>query len=157
AERFFTPELKEYESLISNAQEKIAELEAAIFRQVCQQVSAVGEQILSTAKAVAHVDAFCSLAEVAVRNNYVKPILTNNDIIDIKEGRHPVVERSIGKDNFIPNDTYLCNKDNELIILTGPNMAGKSTYLRQVALIVLLAQIGSFVPASLATIGIVDR
>jgi len=157
AERFFTPELKEYESLISNAQEKIAELEAAIFRQVCQQVSAVGEQILSTAKAVAHVDAFCSLAEVAVRNTYIKPILTNNDIIDIKEGRHPVVERSIGKDNFIPNDTYLCNKDNELIILTGPNMAGKSTYLRQVALIVLLAQIGSFVPASLATIGIVDR
>ena len=157
AERFFTPELKEYESLISNAQEKIAELEAAIFRQVCQQVSAVGEQILSTAKAVAHVDAFCSLAEVAVRNNYVKPILTNNDIIDIKEGRHPVVERSIGKDNFIPNDTYLCNKDNELIILTGPNMAGKSTYLRQVALIVLLAQIGSFVPARSATIGIVDR
>ena len=157
AERFFTPELKEYESLISNAQEKIAELEAAIFRQVCQQVSAVGEQILSTAKAVAHVDAFCSLAEVAVRNNYVKPILTNNDIIDIKEGRHPVVEKSIGRDNFVPNDTYLCNKDNELIILTGPNMAGKSTYLRQVALIVLLAQIGSFVPASLATIGIVDR
>jgi DNA mismatch repair protein MutS len=157
AERFFTPELKEYESLILNAQEKMADLEAAIFRQLCQQISAAGEQILSTARAIAQIDALSSLAEVAVRYGYVHPTLTNDDVIDIKEGRHPIVEQSIGKDNFIPNDTYLCNRDNQLIILTGPNMSGKSTYLRQVALIILLAQIGSFVPADSANIGIVDR
>jgi DNA mismatch repair protein MutS len=157
AERFFTPELKEYESLILNAQEKIADLEAAIFRQLCQQISAVGEQILATARAIAQIDALASLAEVAVRHSYVKPTLTNEDVIDIKEGRHPIVEQSIGSDNFVPNDAYLCNRDNQLIILTGPNMSGKSTYLRQVALIILLAQIGSFVPADSANIGIVDR
>ncbi len=157
AERFFTPELKEYESLILNAQEKIADLEAAIFRQVCQQITAVGEQILTTARAIAQIDALSSLAEVAVRHGYVRPTLTNQDIIDIKGGRHPVVEQSIGTDNFVPNDAYLCNRDSQLIVLTGPNMSGKSTYLRQVALIILLAQIGSFVPADSANIGIVDR
>jgi DNA mismatch repair protein MutS len=157
AERFFTPELKEYESLILNAQEKIADLEAAIFRQVCQQISAVGGQILATARAIAQIDALSSLAEVVARHSYVRPMLTNEDIIDIKGGRHPIVEQNIGSDNFVPNDTYLCNKDNQLIILTGPNMSGKSTYLRQVALIILLAQIGSFVPADSANIGIVDR
>ena len=157
AERFFTPELKDYESLILNAQEKIADLETAIFRQICQQISAVGGQILATASAIAQIDVLCSLAEVAVRHGYVRPTLTNEAVIDIKGGRHPIVEQSIGSDNFIPNDTYLCNKDNQLIILTGPNMSGKSTYLRQVALIILLAQIGSFVPADSANIGIVDR
>jgi DNA mismatch repair protein MutS len=157
AERFFTPELKEYESLILNAQEKIADLESAIYRQLCQQISTAGEQILATARAIAEIDVVCSLAEVAVRHGYVKPTLTREDSIDIKEGRHPVVEQSIGRDNFVPNDAYLCNKDNQLIILTGPNMSGKSTYLRQVALIILLAQIGSFVPADSASIGIVDR
>jgi DNA mismatch repair protein MutS len=157
AERFFTPELKEYESLILNAQEKIVDLEVAIFRQVCQQISAVGEHILATARAIAQIDVFSSLAEVAVRYSYVKPTLTNDDVIDIKGGRHPVVEQSIGRHSFVPNDAYLCNRDNQLIILTGPNMSGKSTYLRQVSLIVLLAQIGSFVPADSATIGIVDR
>jgi len=157
AERFFTPELKEYESLILNAQEKIADLEAAIFRQLCQQISAVGEQILATARAIAQIDALSSLAEVAVRYGCVRPTLTNDDVIDIKEGRHPIVEQSIGRDNFIPNDTYLCNKDSQLIILTGPNMSGKSTYLRQVALIILMSQIGSFVPADSANVGIVDR
>jgi DNA mismatch repair protein MutS len=157
AERFFTPELKEYESLILNAQEKMIDLEAAIFRQLCQQISAVAEQILATARAIAQIDALASLAEVAVHHSYVKPTLTNNDVIDIKEGRHPIVEQSIGSDNFVPNDAYLCNRDNQLIILTGPNMSGKSTYLRQVALIILLAQIGSFVPADSANIGIVDR
>lgn len=157
AERFFTPELKEYESLILNAQEKIADLEAAIFRQVCQQISAVGEQILATARAIAQIDALSSLAEVAVRHGYVRPTLTNGDVIDIKGGRHPIVEQSVGRDNFVPNDAYLCNRDNQLIILTGPNMSGKSTYLRQVALIILLAQTGSFVPADSANIGIVDR
>jgi len=157
AERFFTPELKEYESLILNAQEKITDLEDAIFRQVCQQISAVGEQILTTARAIAQIDTISSLAEVAVRHDYVKPTLTNDDLLDIKGGRHPIVEHSIGRDSFVPNDAYLCNRDNQLIILTGPNMSGKSTYLRQVALIILLAQIGSFVPADSANIGIVDR
>ncbi len=157
AERFFTPELKEYESLILNAQEKIADLEAAIFRQLCQQISAVGGQILATARAIAQIDALSSLAEVAVRHGYVRPTLINEDVVDIKGGRHPIVEQSIGSDNFVPNDAYLCNKDNQLIILTGPNMSGKSTYLRQVALIILLAQIGSFVPADSANVGIVDR
>jgi len=157
AERFFTPELKEYESRILSAQEKIADLEVAIFRQVCQQIGAAGEQILATARAIAQIDTFCSLAEVAAHCAYVRPKLTTEDVIDIKGGRHPIVERSIGSDNFVPNDTYLCNEDDQLIILTGPNMSGKSTYLRQVALIVLLAQIGSFVPADSATIGTVDR
>ena len=157
AERFFTPELKEYESLILNAQEKIADLESAIFRQLCQQISAVGEQILATAGAIAQIDVLCSLAEIAVRHGYVRPTLTAAAAIDIKGGRHPIVEQSIGRDNFIPNDAYLCNSDNQLIILTGPNMSGKSTYLRQVALIILLAQIGSFVPADSANVGIVDR
>jgi DNA mismatch repair protein MutS len=157
AERFFTPELKEYESLILNAQEKIADLEVAIFRQLCQQIGAAGEQILTTARAIAQIDVLSSLAEAAVHHRYVRPTLTDEDIIDIKGGRHPIVEQSIGTDNFVPNDAYLCNRNNQLIILTGPNMSGKSTYLRQVALIILLAQIGSFVPADSANIGIVDR
>ena len=157
AERFFTPELKEYESVILNAQDRIVELETAIFRQVCQQITGVGERILSSAKALAEIDVFSSLAEVAVRYGYIRPELTGDDAITIKGGRHPVVERSLSSDGFVPNDTYLCNKDTQLIILTGPNMSGKSTYLKQVALIVLLAQIGSFVPVDTATIGIVDR
>ena len=157
AERFFTPELKEYESLILNAQEKIADLETAIFRQLCQQISAVGGQILATARAIAQIDALSGLAEVAAHHGYAEPTLTNEDVIDIKGGRHPIVEQSIGSDDFVPNDAYLCNRDSQLIILTGPNMSGKSTYLRQVALIILLAQIGSFVPADSADIGIVDR
>ena len=157
AERFFTPELKEYESLILNAQEKIADLETTIFSQICQQISAVGGQILATARAIAQIDALSSLAEVAARNGYIKPTLNNDNVIDIKGGRHPIVERSIGSDNFVPNDTYLCNENTQLIILTGPNMSGKSTYLRQVALIILLAQMGSFVPADSANVGIVDR
>jgi DNA mismatch repair protein MutS len=157
AERFFTPELKDYESLILNAQEKITDMEGDIFRRVCQQIAASGEQILATARAIAQIDALSSLAEVAARHSYVCPTLTNEDIIDIKGGRHPVVEQAIGRDSFVPNDTYLRNRDNQLIILTGPNMSGKSTYLKQAALIVLMAQIGSFVPADSATIGIVDR
>jgi DNA mismatch repair protein MutS len=157
AERFFTSELKEYESLILNAQEKIADLESAIFRQLCDQIGAMGEQILATAGAIARIDVVCSLAETAARRDYARPTLTCGDAIDIKGGRHPIVEQSIGRDNFVPNDAYLCNRDNQLIILTGPNMSGKSTYLRQVALIILLAQIGSFVPADSADIGIVDR
>ena len=157
AERFFTPELKEYESLILNAQERIAELEGAIFRQICQQVGATAERILAGASALAQIDVFSSLAEVAAGNGYVRPKLTNDDFIIISGGRHPVVEQTITDEPFVPNDTYLSNQDCQMIILTGPNMSGKSTYLRQVALIVLLAQIGSFVPADSASVGLVDR
>ncbi|MBM4443814.1 MAG: DNA mismatch repair protein MutS [Chloroflexi bacterium] len=157
AERFYTVDLKEYESLILNAQERMAEMESAVFRQVCQQVAGWGEQILAVADALAHLDAFTSLAEVAVRYGYCRPGLDDGDVITIKGGRHPVVERYLDGNGFIPNDTYLGNKDSQIIILTGPNMSGKSTYLRQVALIVLLAQMGSFVPADSASIGLVDR
>ncbi len=156
-ERFFTPELKEYESLILNAEERIAELEAQIFRQVCHQVGASGEQILAVANAVAGIDVFSSLAEIAVRHSYVRPRLTEGNEVAISQGRHPVVERSLADGSFVPNDSYLSNDDAQLIVLTGPNMSGKSTYLRQVALIVLLSQIGSFVPAASVTIGLVDR
>jgi len=156
-ERFFTPELKEYESLILNAQDRISELEAQLFRQVCQQVGAESERISASAGALADIDAFSSLAEVAVRHSYIRPNLTDENTIDISGGRHPVVERTLAEGSFVPNDSRLSNDDAQLIVLTGPNMSGKSTYLRQVALIVLLAQVGSFVPAALATIGLVDR
>lgn len=157
AERFFTAELKEYESLILNAQEKMSDLETEIFRQLCRQISARTEEILVTARAIAQIDAVCSLAEVAVRYRYVKPALTDETVIDIRGGRHPIVEQTMGSDRFVRNDTYLSNGENQVTILTGPNMSGKSTYLRQVALIILMAQIGSFVPADAASIGIVDR
>ena len=156
-ERFYTPQLKEYESLILNAQERMIDLEKAIFTQVCRQVADRGETILESGRALARVDVYSSLAEVAVRHNYVKPQLNDGDTITIRGGRHPVVERALGSGAFIPNDTLLSNQDNQLIVLTGPNMAGKSTYLKQVALIVLLAQTGSYVPADEAVIGIVDR
>lgn len=144
AERFFTPELKEYESLVLNAEERMAELEGILFRQVCHQVGEWVERILSTAFTLAQLDVLTSL-------------LNDGNVVEIKGGRHPVVERMLKDKEFVPNDVYLSNKDTQIIILTGPNMSGKSTYLRQVALIVLLAQIGSFVPAEEATIGLVDR
>ncbi len=156
-ERFFTPELKEYESLILNARDRISELESDIFHRVCRQVATASERILAVANALANIDVLSSLAEVAVRYSYVRPKLTTDNEIIITQGRHPVVERSLIDTSFVPNDTYLSNDDAQLIVLTGPNMSGKSTYLRQVALIVLLAQIGSFVPADSATIGLVDR
>ncbi len=156
-ERFFTPELKEYESTILNARDRISELENNIYQRVCRQVATASERILAVAAALASVDVFSSLAETAVRFDYVRPVLTVDTEITINEGRHPVVERSLADSDFVPNDTFLSNDDAQLIILTGPNMAGKSTYLKQVALIVLMAQIGSFVPASSATIGLVDR
>ncbi len=156
AERFFTPELKEYETLILNARERMSELEVAAFREICRQVSEQAAHITSVAEAVALLDVFCALAEVAARYRYVRPELNEGDEIIITGGRHPVVERALFEAGFVPNDVYL-GKDTRIIILTGPNMSGKSTYLRQVAVIVLLAQIGSFVPANSATIGIVDR
>ncbi len=157
AERFYTPELKEYESTILTAQERAVELERSLFRQVCQQVGMSAEKVLVTARALAEIDAYISLAEAASRYNYIRPEMDNGDTIVIEEGRHAVVERFLGEGVFVPNDTYLSNKDQQVIILTGPNMAGKSTYLRQVALIVLMAQCGSFVPARSAKIGVVDR
>ncbi|MDO8578952.1 MAG: DNA mismatch repair protein MutS [Dehalococcoidales bacterium] len=156
-ERYFTPELKEYEALILNAKDRIAELEADIFHRICHQVAGSGDRILSLADAIAHIDVYSSLAEVAVHQGYVRPELSDGSGISIKDGRHPVVERSLVSGAFVPNDTGLSNDDTQLVILTGPNMAGKSTYLKQVALIVLLAQIGSFVPAASAKIGLVDR
>ncbi|MFC1908968.1 DNA mismatch repair protein MutS [Chloroflexota bacterium] len=156
-ERYFTQELKEYESLILNARDRIAELETDLFQRVCRQVATASERILAVAETLANIDVFSSLAEVAVNHNYVRPELTAGSEINISQGRHPVIERSLEEATFTPNDLYLSNEDAQLIVLTGPNMSGKSTYLRQVALIVLLAQIGSFAPAAAATIGVVDR
>ncbi|MCX5998027.1 MAG: DNA mismatch repair protein MutS [Chloroflexi bacterium] len=156
-ERFFTAELKEHETHVLNAKERTSELESSLFRQVCHQVSGRREEILRTADALANLDVFSSLAETAARHDYHRPKLTSEDAIIISNGRHPVVEQSLNNESFIANDTHLSNKDSQIIILTGPNMCGKSTYLRQVAVIVLLAQIGSFVPAEAATIGLVDR
>ncbi len=156
-ERFITPQLKEYEAQVLHAQERMAELEADLFRQVCRQIAAAAERVLATAAALARLDLCAALAEVAARNGYTRPILTDGDEIEIVAGRHPVVERHVALGTFVPNDISLSNRDAQIIILTGPNMAGKSTYLRQVALIVLLAQIGSFVPADSARLGIVDR
>ena len=157
AERFFTPELKEYESLILNAEERTSELENTLFRQVCQQVGSWGQQILRSAETIAEIDILAAFAEGAVRYSYVRPKLTEDDSIRILAGRHPVVEQVLTDEGFVPNDTELSGSESQLIVLTGPNMAGKSTYMRQVALIVLMAQIGSFVPADSATIGLVDR
>jgi DNA mismatch repair protein MutS len=156
-ERFFTEELKEYESLILNARDRISELEEELFRRVCRQVAAASERILAVADAIARVDVFSSLADVAAHHGYVRPLLDEGGEIDIRQGRHPVVERSLVQGSFAPNDTRLSRDDARLIVLTGPNMSGKSTYLKQVALIVLMAQMGSFVPAEAATIGVVDR
>jgi DNA mismatch repair protein MutS len=156
-ERFFTPELKEYESMILNARDRMEQMETDLYRRVCRQVAAESERILALGAALAQLDVYVALAEVAARYNYVRPVLDDGVVIDIKQGRHPVVERNLDPGNFVPNDITLSNHDAQLIVLTGPNMSGKSTYLRQIALIVLLAQIGSFVPAQAAQIGIVDR
>jgi DNA mismatch repair protein MutS len=156
-ERFFTPELKEYESMILNARDRMEQMETDLFRRVCRQVAAESERILALGAALAQLDVYAALAEVAAHYNYVRPVLDDGAVIDIKQGRHPVVERNLDPGNFVPNDITLSNHDAQLIVLTGPNMSGKSTYLRQIALIVLLAQIGSFVPAQSAKIGIVDR
>ena len=156
-ERFITPEMKEYESQVLSAQDRIGELETSLYRQVCQQVGAASQPITATARAIAQVDALCSLAEVAERYGYVRPELNDGEVLEIKQGRHPVVERMVPAGSFVQNDVRLSNSDEQLIVLTGPNMAGKSTYIRQVAIITLMAQIGSFVPAESATIGFVDR
>ncbi len=157
AERYTTPRLKELEDMILNAEDKLCTLEYDAFCQVRETIAGAIERIQQTAKAVAGLDVFASLSVTAERNHYVRPRLNEKGIIDIKDGRHPVVEQMITNDMFIANDTYLDNNHHCISIITGPNMAGKSTYMRQSALIVLMAQIGSFVPARKADIGIVDR
>ena len=157
AERFITADLKELEDIILGAEDKLVALEYEIFRDVRDKIAGEVLRIQKTAKAVAGIDVFSALALVAEHGNYCRPSLNEKGVIDIKNGRHPVVEKMINNDMFIANDTYLDNKKQRISIITGPNMAGKSTYMRQTALIVLMAQIGSFVPAESAKIGIVDR
>ena len=157
AERFTVPELKEYESLVLNARERIEEMERDVYRRVCTQLAGYAAVIGKLAAAVAQIDVFAGLAEVAVRNGYVRPTLDLGDTIAIKDGRHPVVERVLDAGSFVANDVYLSNDGACMVVLTGPNMAGKSTFIRQVAIITLMAQVGSFVPAAEATIGLVDR
>ncbi len=157
AERYITPELKEYESKVLNAEERIAELESQVYRQLLIQVASGAQPIRDGAAELGRLDVFASLAEVAVRQGYVRPEIDDGTALQIVEGRHPVVETSLEPGQFVSNDVTLDTREDQIAILTGPNMAGKSTYLRQVALIVLLAQIGSFVPADSARIGLVDR
>ena len=157
AERYITPELKELEDMILGAEEKLFSLEYDLFAMIRDQIGAEVRRIQDTAKALAKIDVYTSLAFVAERNHYVRPSINTKGILSIKGGRHPVVEQMIPNDAFIPNDTYLDEKDHRVSIITGPNMAGKSTYMRQTALIVLMAQMGSFVPAQSADIGICDR
>lgn len=157
AERYTTDELKHLEDVILGAEDKLNTLEYDLFCQVRDEISNQVIRIQATAKAVAMIDVFTSLSLVSQQNNYVRPKINEKGVIDIKNGRHPVVEKMINNDMFVANDTYLDNAANRVSIITGPNMAGKSTYMRQTALIVLMAQIGSFVPASSANIGIVDR
>ena len=157
AERYITPKLKELEDMILGAEDKLFALEYDLFCQVREELAAQIPRIQETAKAIAQLDVYASLSVVAQRNNYVLPTVNTKGVIDIKNGRHPVVEKMINNDMFIANDTYLDNGSKRVSVITGPNMAGKSTYMRQTALIVLMAQIGSFVPAEKAKIGVVDR
>ena len=156
AERYITPEMKEYESLVLNAEERIHEIELRLYRDLLKQLSGSSAELLSTARILADLDVYASLAEIAALGKYVAPEMDDSTILDICDGRHPVVEENLRGERFVPNDAVF--EDGEIIrIITGPNMAGKSTFLRQVALIVLMAQMGSYVPATSAKIGIVDR
>ncbi len=156
AERYITPEMKEYESLVLNAEERIHELELRLFKEICQQLGACHQRLLQTSRALAELDVQAGLAEIAALQNYCRPELSEDSTLDVIDGRHPVVETMLAEKRFVPNDILL--EENEMIrIITGPNMSGKSTFLRQVALIVLMAQIGSYVPATTARIGLVDR
>jgi DNA mismatch repair protein MutS len=158
AERYITSDLKEYETLVLNAQDRINKMENEFFVQLRADIAIhASERILATAQALAEIDVYLSLAEVAAKYNYCRPQLNDGDSIHIVAGRHPVVEQTLSDTAFIPNDTNLSNHEAQICIITGPNMAGKSTYLRQVALIILMAQIGSYVSAETATIGLVDR
>ncbi|UMZ73523.1 DNA mismatch repair protein MutS [Natranaerofaba carboxydovora] len=157
AERFLTPELKEYESQVLGAEEKMADLEYEIFQNLRKEVSAYSKELQDLADFLAELDCLLSLSRVALENNYTRPEIDETTTIDIKEGRHPVIEQVSGEEPFVPNDTYLDNEKEQIAVITGPNMAGKSTYMRQVAIITLMAQMGSFVPCESARIGIVDK
>lgn len=156
AERYITPDLKEYETLVLNAEERIHEIEGRLFRELCMRLGESAEKLLAAARVIARLDVLASLAEAAVVNGYVQPEVVDEDVLDIRQGRHPVVERMLSAERFVSNDSYF-ESDERIRIITGPNMSGKSTFLRQVALIVLMAQVGSFVPAESARIGLVDR
>ncbi|MEZ4646922.1 MAG: DNA mismatch repair protein MutS [Chloroflexota bacterium] len=161
AERYITPDLKEYETLILNAEDRILQIEKRVFTEVCQYVAQYAPRLLETAVALAQLDVSAALAEVAATHNYIRPVLNNDNTLWIENGRHPVVEQSLERnpglgERFVPNNVVF-RDDERIQIITGPNMSGKSTYLRQVALIVLMAQMGSFVPAGSATIGLADR
>ncbi|HCK67179.1 MAG TPA: DNA mismatch repair protein MutS, partial [Anaerolineae bacterium] len=156
AERFITPEMKEYETLVLNAEERIKEIETRLFKEVCAELSKAANKILSTARAIAELDVLSALGEVATLGDYTKPEVKEGSELEIHEGRHPVVEQLLKGERYIPNDVIF-EKGEVVRVITGPNMAGKSTYLRQAALIVLMAQMGSFVPAASAKIGLVDR
>ena len=156
AERYITPEMKEYEALVLNAEERIREIEERLFRQVCGQLANAAQSLLSTARALARLDVLAALAEAAALGGYVRPQVIEEDVLEIHEGRHPVVEQSLSGERFVPNDV-IYESGERVRIITGPNMSGKSTLIRQVALITLLAQIGSFVPAAAARLGLVDR
>ena len=157
AERYITPELKEYEAKLLNAQDKIDELESTLFRKICEDIYEHKDSIESTALSVAKIDVVLSLSLVASEYRYSRPRLNTGNILDVKQARHPIVEHNVSLGSFVPNDILIGGDNGRISIITGPNMAGKSTYIRQVALIVLMAQIGSFVPAASADIGIVDR
>jgi DNA mismatch repair protein MutS len=157
AERFITEELKEIETKLLTANEKIVQLEYDIFTEIKKTISNSLSRIKNTANSIAFLDVLVCFAEVSQRNNYACPHIDNSDAIIIKDGRHPVVEDILKNEIFIPNDTILDNTENRTAIITGPNMAGKSTYMRQVALIMIMAQIGCFVPASSARLGVIDK
>ncbi|MCX7781604.1 MAG: DNA mismatch repair protein MutS [Negativicutes bacterium] len=157
AERYITPELKEFEAKILGAQEKIVNIEYHIFSSVRDYIKERIRAVQETARQIARLDAVLSLSEAAARYNYIRPIISSNREIIVRDGRHPVVERLLTREMFVPNDTALNHQDNEIMLITGPNMAGKSTYMRQVALLVLMAQTGSFIPAREAIISPVDR
>jgi DNA mismatch repair protein MutS len=156
AERYITPEMKEYEALVLNAEERIHEIELRLFREVCERLGASSGRLLGTARALAMLDVMAAFAETAVLSGYTRPEVLAEDVLDIQDGRHPVVEHTLSGERFTPNDVTF-ETGERVRIITGPNMSGKSTYLRQVALIVLMAQIGSYVPAAAARIGVVDR
>ena len=157
AERYITPDLKEYETLVLNAEERILEVETRLFKELCAQIAAHAHRLLETARTLARIDVFAALAEVAARNNYVRPTLLPDGALEIRNGRHPVVEQFLpAGGRFVPNDIIF--EPGECVrVITGPNMSGKSTFLRQAALIVLMAEMGSFVPADSAQIAVVDR
>ena len=156
-ERYITQELKDMEATILGAADKVCSLEYELFQEVRNIVAAEGERIQRVANRLAELDVYLSLADVAAKNNYVRPEVDQSDVIEIKDGRHPVVEQFVKDSYFVPNDAMLDTVQNRVMLITGPNMAGKSTYMRQVALIVLMAQIGSFVPAASARVGVVDK